>query len=90
MNKEMMIEKIAGDAGINKAQATKALNSLFDSITGSLKDGDKVTFVGFGTFQVSERKARDGRNPRTGETIHIPAGKVPRFKAGKALKDAIK
>jgi DNA-binding protein HU-beta len=90
MNKEMMIEKIADDAGINKAQATKALNSLFDSITGSLKDGNKVTFVGFGTFQVSERKARDGRNPRTGETIHIPAGKVPRFKAGKAFKDAIK
>lgn len=85
-----MIEKIAEDAGINKAQANKALNSMFDNITKTLQSGNKVTLTGFGTFLVSERKAREGRNPKTGETIQIPATSVPRFKAGKALKDAIK
>lgn len=90
MNKEMMIEKIAEDAGINKSQANKALNSMFDNITKTLQQGNKVTLTGFGTFMVSERKAREGRNPQTGETIQIPASTVPRFKAGKALKDAIK
>ncbi len=90
MNKEMMIDRMAEEAGINKAQATKALKSVFDSITTSLKERQKVTLVGFGTFATSERKAREGRNPQTGETIQIPAGTVPRFKAGKALKDAVK
>ena len=85
-----MIEKIAEDAGINKAQANKALQSMLDSITNTLKEGDKVTITGFGTFAVSERKAREGRNPQTGETIQIPGGNVPRFKAGKNLKDAVK
>lgn len=90
MNKETIIEKIAEDAGINKVQANKALQSMLDSITNTLKGGEKVTITGFGTFAVSERKARDGRNPQTGETIKIPGGNVPRFKAGKNLKDAVK
>jgi len=90
MNKDMMIEKMAEEAGINKAQAAKALKSVFDSITNSLKEGTKVTLTGFGTFATSDRKAREGRNPQTGETIQIPAGTVPRFKAGKPLKQALK
>jgi DNA-binding protein HU-beta len=90
VTKEMIIEKIAEDAGISKTQAGKALNSIIDSITHSLKKNQKVTLVGFGTFAVSTRKAREGRNPKTGETIRIPAGKVPRFKAGKNLKDAVR
>jgi len=90
MNKEMIIDKIAEEVGINKVQAGKAFKSVFDSITNTLKEGNKVTLVGFGTFAISERKAREGRNPQTGETIQIPAGNVPRFKAGKALKDAVK
>ena len=90
MAKEEIIEKIASDAAITKSQAKKALDSVLESITHSLRRGQKVTFVGFGTFAVSTRKARDGRNPQTGETIHIPGGKVPRFKAGKQLKDAVR
>lgn len=90
MNKEMMVEKIADEAGINKAQASRALKTVFDSITETLKSGEKVTLTGFGTFLISERKEREGRNPQTGETITIPGGNVPRFKAGKALKDAVK
>jgi DNA-binding protein HU-beta len=90
MNRETMIDKIAEDAGINKAQADRALKSMLDSITDSLKEGDKVTLTGFGTFLISERKTREGRNPKTGETITIPGGNVPRFKAGKSLKDAVK
>lgn len=90
MNKEMIVEKIAEEAGINKAQANRALKTVFDSITESLKNGTKVTLTGFGTFMVSERKEREGRNPQTGEAITIPGGNVPRFKAGKALKDAVK
>ena len=90
MNKDTMIERIAEDAGINKSQADRALKSMLDSITETLKSGDKVTLTGFGTFLVSERKTREGRNPKTGETITIPGGNVPRFKAGKSLKDAIK
>lgn len=90
MTKEMLIEKIAEDASISKAQAGKALHSIIDSITHSLKKNQKVTLVGFGTFAVSTRKAREGRNPQTGETIRIPGGKVPRFKAGKNLKDAVR
>ena len=90
MTKEMMIEKIAKDADINKTQANKAYKSVIDGITRSLKRGQKVTMVGFGTFAVSNRKARKGRNPKTGDTINIPGGKVPRFKASKNLKDAIR
>lgn len=90
MNKEMMIEKVSNDAGINKTQANKALKSVLDGITRSLKRGQKVTLVGFGTFAVSNRKARNGRNPQTGATIRIPGGKVPRFKASKNLKDAVR
>ncbi len=90
MNKEMIVEKIAEEAGINKAQAGRAFKTVFDSITDTLKGGDKVTLTGFGTFLVSERKEREGRNPQTGEAITIPGGNVPRFKAGKALKDAVK
>jgi len=89
LTKDMIIEKISADAEITKPQATKAFKSMIDSITQSLQKGQKVTLVGFGTFAVSNRKARDGRNPRTGETIRIPSCKVPRFKAGKKLKEAI-
>ena len=89
MTKDMIIEKISADAEITKTQAANAFKSMIDSITQSLQKGQKVTLVGFGTFAVSNRKARDGRNPRTGETIRIPSCKVPRFKAGKKLKEAI-
>jgi len=90
MNKETMVDRIAEEAGINKAQADRALKSMLDSITQSLKSKDTVTLTGFGTFLVSERKPRQGRNPQTGETIAIPGGTVPKFKAGKNLKDAVK
>ena len=86
----MIIEKIAEDAGIKKSQATMAFASMLESITSSLQKGQKVTLVGFGTFAISERKAREGRNPKTGDKIHIPSCKVPRFKAGKKLKDAVR
>lgn len=89
MNKSDLVAKIADDAEISKAAAEKALNSLTTSISKALKKGDTVTLVGFGTFLVSKRGAREGRNPQTGATIKIPARKVPRFKAGKALKDAV-
>lgn len=90
MTKEQLIEKMATDAGITKAQAGRAMKSMIDNITKSLKKGNKVTFVGFGTFDVTKRKARTGRNPQTGAAIQIPAAKVPKFKAGKAFKDAIR
>ncbi len=90
MTKEELVAKIAKDTKVTKAQATRALNSMLDGITGSLKRGRKVSFVGFGTFSVSKRKARMGRNPQTGETIRIPAAKVPKFKAGKSLKEAVR
>ena len=85
MNKGDLVTQIATDAGLSKAQAGAALNSVLDAITGSLKKGDKVTLVGFGTFSVSERAARTGRNPRTGKEIKISAKKVVRFKPGKEL-----
>ncbi|MCU0335736.1 MAG: HU family DNA-binding protein [Chitinophagaceae bacterium] len=85
MNKADLIAKIAEDAGITKTQAGGALDSLVEAITKTLKKGDKVTLVGFGTFSVSKRAARTGRNPQTGETIKIKAKKVARFKAGKEL-----
>ena len=85
MNKADLISKIADDAGISKSQANSALNAFTNAVTKALKSGDKVTLVGFGTFSVSKRNARIGRNPQTGETIKIKAKKVARFKAGKEL-----
>ena len=89
MNKAELIDAIANSADLSKASAARALDSALDAITKSLKKGDGVTLVGFGTFIVRKRAARTGRNPRTGEAIKIKASKVPAFKAGKALKDAI-
>ncbi len=89
MTKEELIAKAAADADISKAQAGAALKSILDSIEGALKGGDKVSLVGFGTFSVSERAARIGRNPQTQEEMKIPAAKIPKFKAGKKLKDAV-
>jgi len=90
MTKEEMIAKISNDAGINKRQAADALKCFFGGVTTSLKKGKKVSFVGFGTFTVNKRKARVGRNPQTGAKINIPATKVPHFRAGKSLRDAVK
>jgi DNA-binding protein HU-beta len=89
MNKADLIDKMASDADITKTAAAAALDSLLEGITTSLKNGGKVTLVGFGTFAVSHRKARTGRNPQTGATIQIGAKQVPKFTAGKALKDAV-
>lgn len=90
MTKADLIDKIASSAGLSKTDAGKSLDSFIDAIKASLKKGQKVTLVGFGTFSVSKRKARKGRNPRTGAEIKIAAAKVPKFTAGKTLKDAIK
>ena len=89
MNKQELIENIAASADITKAAAGRALDSMIDSVSGALKAGDSVVLVGFGTFTVRDRAARTGRNPRTGAEIQISAAKVPAFKAGKALKDAV-
>ncbi|RTE86891.1 MULTISPECIES: nucleoid-associated protein HU-beta [Gammaproteobacteria] len=89
MNKSQLIDKIAADAELSKAAAGRALDSMVDAVTEALKSGDQVALVGFGTFSVRERSARTGRNPQTGQTIQIAAAKVPAFKAGKALKDAV-
>ena len=89
MTKAELIEKMAKDADISKAAADKALNSFIDGIKKTLKKGSKVTLVGFGTFSVGKRAARKGRNPQTGAVIKIKASKTPKFKAGKAFKDAI-
>ena len=89
MNKQELIDNIAESADISKASASRALDAVVDSVTGSLKAGDSLTLVGFGTFSVRRREARAGRNPKTGEAIHIKAANVPAFKAGKALKDAV-
>jgi len=85
MNKAELVSKIADDSGLSKTQSNAALDSFVDAVTKALKSGDKVTLVGFGTFSVSKRNARTGRNPQTGETIKIKAKKVARFKAGKEL-----
>jgi DNA-binding protein HU-beta len=90
MNKADLVAKIAGDAGISKAAAAKALNSFTTTVTKVLKKGQKVTLVGFGTFSVAKRKARNGVNPQTGAKIKIKARKVPKFTCGKALKDSVK
>jgi len=89
MNKAELIASIAEKSGLSKKDSEKALDGAIDSIIGALKGGDKVQLVGFGVFDVKSRAARTGRNPRTKEAIKIPASKVPQFKAGKALKDAI-
>lgn len=89
MNKAELIAQIADEAGITKTQANTALDSFVDAVTKTLKKGDKVTLVGFGTFSVSKRAARNGRNPQTGEVIKIKARKVARFKAGKELAEKI-
>ncbi len=89
MNKTELIDQIAGSADISKAAAGRALDATIDAITNSLKKSDPVALVGFGTFSVRNRAARAGRNPQTGETIQISAARVPAFKPGKALKDAL-
>ena len=89
MNKAELIDAVAEGADISKAAATRAVDTMLDSITKTLQAGDQVTLVGFGTFSVRDRAARTGRNPRTGESINIPASKMPGFKAGKAFKDAV-
>jgi DNA-binding protein HU-beta len=89
MNKGELVSKIAEQAELKKAEAEKALNALISTVTEELANGGEIALVGFGTFKVSERAARSGRNPQTGETIQIAAAKVPSFKAGKGLKDAV-
>ena len=90
MNKAQLIDGIATKAGLTKASAAKALNAYHEIVTDAIKGGDSVGVIGFGTFSAGERKARAGRNPKTGAVLTISAAKVPRFKAGKALRDAIK
>ncbi len=90
MTKSQLIDLIAKDAGISKAQSSKALNSMLANVTRSLRKGSSVSFIGFGSFDVKRRKAFIGRNPRTGEAINIPATKSPRFRPGKNLRDAIR
>jgi len=89
MNKTEMIAAIAAKTGMGKKDAEKAYNAFTDIVAEELKKGEKVQLIGFGTFETAEREARQGRNPRTGETMEIAAAKAPRFKAGKALKDAL-
>ena len=89
MNKAELIDTVAAEAGLSKSDAASAVDAVFSTITKSLAGGNAVTLVGFGTFGVTDRAARPGRNPRTGEAITIPASKNPKFKAGKALKDAL-
>ena len=89
MNKNDLVAAVAGSAGLSKADASKAVDSVFDSITNSMRNGNEVRLVGFGTFSVAQRNARNGRNPQTGATIYIPARKQAKFKAGKALKEAV-
>lgn len=89
MNKTELVAAVAEEAELSKKDAEKALKAFVDVVTEELKKGDKVQLVGFGTFEVSERAAREGRNPQTGKTMKISACKAPKFKAGKALKDAV-
>ncbi len=89
MTKQELVAKMAEDADISKKAAEQALNSFMDGVKGALAKGDSVSLVGFGTFGVSHREARTGRNPQTGAEIQIPARKVPTFKAGKGLKDSV-
>ena len=89
MNKTELIDAVAEGADISKAAATRAVDTVLDSISKSLASGNQVTLVGFGTFSVKDRAARTGQNPQTGAKIQIAAAKVPKFKAGKALKDSV-
>lgn len=89
MNKTELINAVVEASELSKKDATKAVDSVFDTILDALKNGDKIQLIGFGNFEVRERSARKGRNPQTGAEIEIPASKVPAFKPGKALKDAV-
>ena len=89
MTKAELIANVASEASLTKREAEKAVAAVFDSITAALAEGDKIQLIGFGTFEVKERAARTGRNPKTGEEIKIAASKTPSFKAGKGLKDAV-
>jgi len=89
MNKQELIAQVASSADITKADASRAVDSVFDTITSQLSSGQEVRLTGFGTFLTSQRKATTGRNPRTGATIQIPASTQPKFRAGKALRDAV-
>jgi DNA-binding protein HU-beta len=90
MNKAELIDHVAASADLSKAAAGAAVEAVISGVSGALSKGDSVSLVGFGTFSVSDRAARTARNPRTGEPINVPASKAPKFKAGKALKDAVK
>ncbi|MDV2580832.1 HU family DNA-binding protein [Alkalibacillus haloalkaliphilus] len=90
MNKTDLVNAVAENADLSKKDASKAVDSVFEAITDSLTKSEKVQLIGFGNFEVRERSARKGRNPQTGQEIDIPASKVPAFKPGKALKDAVK
>ena len=89
MNKSELIESVASSTSLSKADAQRAVEAMVNCIADSLRKGEQVTIVGFGTFLVRQRGARTGRNPRTGETIHIAASRVPAFKAGKSLKESL-
>lgn len=89
MNKSQLVDKISEGADLSKAAAGRALDAFIDAVTEAMKEGDQVALVGFGIFLLRERASRSGRNPQTGETIEIAAAKIPAFKAGKALKDAV-
>lgn len=89
MNKTELVSQVAANAGMTKKDVEKVVNAFFETVEGTLKSGDKVQLIGFGTFEVRNRQARKGRNPQTGQEINIPATRVPAFKAGKALKDVI-
>jgi DNA-binding protein HU-beta len=89
VNKNELVASVADSASMSKADAGKAVEAVFDSITNSLQGGNEVRLVGFGTFSIADRRASQGRNPRTGEKIQIPASKQPKFKAGKGLKESV-
>tara|TARA_B000000441_G_C21559988_1_gene242358 strand:- start:225 stop:500 length:276 start_codon:yes stop_codon:yes gene_type:complete len=89
VNKNDLVSAVSSNAGLSKSDAAKAVDGVFDSISGALSSGGEVRIVGFGTFSVANRKATTGRNPRTGEAIQIPASKQPKFKAGKGLKESV-
>lgn len=89
MNKNELVTAVASSTGLSKTDANKAIDGVFKAIADALKKGDEVRLVGFGTFNVAERAKSEGRNPRTGEKISIPASKLPKFKAGKGLKEAV-
>ena len=89
MNKNDLVSAVAAGTGLSKSDGAHAVDAVLKSIAGALQDGDEVRLPGFGTFRVRQRKASEGRNPRTGEPIQIPASKIPKFKAGKSLKEAL-